>query len=203
MANILHIDSSPRASRSHSRKLTGEFIESWTAAHPGDKVIYKDLGHNPVPHVTEEWVAAAFTSPEERTAELNDAIKLSDELVDEFLQADAFVFSVPMYNFNVPSTFKAYIDQIVRVNRTFNMKFEGLVKGKKMLIVTSRGANFEEGTPLAPYDFQEPYLRTIFGFIGIEDITFVHAQSINLGEEARDKSIEQARQNLQKLVTTW
>src|SRR3712207_3228968 len=107
MANILHIDSSPRGERSFSRNFTHEFVTAWKNVHSGDTVTYRDLGHNPVPHVDESWIAAAFTPPDARPPELTQAIELSDALVDEFLAADRYVFGVPMYNFNVPSAFKA------------------------------------------------------------------------------------------------
>lgn len=124
MAHILHVDSSPRGERSYSHK-SREFITAWKTAYSEDTLTYRDLGHNPVPHVDEPWIAAAYSLPEARTPALNQAIKLSDDLVDEFLAADRYVFGVPMYNFSVPSTFKAYIDQIVRVNRTFGVNEQG------------------------------------------------------------------------------
>jgi len=203
MGHILHIDSSPRSARSHSRALSKEFIIGWKAANPDDTVTYRDLGHYPVPHVDEKWVAAAFTPPEERDSQMAEAIKTSDELVDEFLAADRYVFSIPMYNFNVPSTFKAYIDQIIRVNRTFTMDYKGLVEGKKMLIITARGASYQPETPMAAYDMQEPFLRVAFGFIGITDITFIHAESINLGEDARTQSLENAKKAIKEAVANW
>ncbi|MBH8561830.1 FMN-dependent NADH-azoreductase [Nostoc sp. CENA67] len=208
MANILHIDASPRGERSISRSLSYEFITSWKDTHPGDTVTYRDLGHNPVPHVDEPWIAAAFTPPEARTPELTQAIKLSDDLVDEFLAADRYVFGVPMYNFSIPSTFKAYIDQIVRGGRTFavteNGGFQGLVdSSKKVLIITARGGSFPPGTPFAAYDFQEPYLRTIFGFIGLTDLTFIHGDSLNSGKDARQKSLAAAKDAIAQAVATW
>lgn len=206
MAHILHIDSSPRSERSYSRTLSYEFITTWKTAHPDDTVTYRDLGHNPVPHVDEAWIAAAFTPKQARTPELDKAIHLSDALVDEFLAADRYVFGVPMYNFNVPSTFKAYIDQIVRVNRTFaveNGGYKGLVEGKKMLIVTARGGSFQPGTPMAAYDFQEPFLRTIFAFIGITDVNFIHADNLATGDEAREQSLAESRTAIQQAVASW
>jgi FMN-dependent NADH-azoreductase len=207
MAHILHIDSSPRGDRSFSRKLSYEFVTSWKTAHPGDTLTYRDLGHNPVPHVDESWIAAAFTPPQTRTPELNQAIKISDELVDEFLAADRYVFGVPMYNFNIPSTFKAYIDQIVRIGRTFAVTeqgaFQGLVSGKKMVIVTARGGSFTEGSPAAPYDYQEPYLRALFGFVGITDVSFIHLENLSAGDDVREQSLTQAQKAIAQAVTTW
>ncbi|MHC5597549.1 MAG: FMN-dependent NADH-azoreductase [Nostoc sp.] len=205
MVNILHIDSSPRGERSHSRELSKEFVSGWKAAHPEDAIAYRDLGHHPVPHVNEAWIAAAFSPPETHTPELTEALRISDELVDEFLAADRYVFGVPMYNFNIPSTFKAYIDQIVRANRTFAIDaqgFRGLVEGKKALIITARGGDFSPTSPAAPYDFQEPYLRTIFGFIGLTDIQFINANSLNEGD-ARTQSLSEARGAIQDAIAKW
>ena len=207
MAHILHIDSSPRGDRSFSRKLSDEFVTSWKTAHPDDTVTYRDLGHNPVPHVDESWIAAAFSPPQAHTPELNQAIKISDELVDEFLAADRYVFGVPMYNFNVPSTFKAYIDQIVRVGRTFTVSeegaFQGLVTGKKMLIVTARGGSFTQGSPAAPYDYQEPYLKAVFGFLGITDVSFIHLENLSAGDDVREQSLAQAQEAIAQAVASW
>jgi len=207
MANILHIDSSPRGDRSQSRTLTKEFITAWKASHPQDTVTYRDVGRHPVPHVDEAWIAAAFTPPENYTPELQAAIKVSNDLVDEFLTADYYVFGIPMYNFGVPSTFKAYIDQIVRVGRTFTMTsdgaFEGLVNNKKMLIITARGGSFPPGTPMAEFDFQEPYLRTVFGFLGITDIRFIHAENLNGGGDVREQSLTAARSGIDTAVANW
>ncbi|MBD2451680.1 FMN-dependent NADH-azoreductase [Nostoc sp. FACHB-152] len=207
MANILHIDSSPRGERSISRSLSYEFITSWKDTHPGDTVTYRDLGHHPVPHVDESWIAAAFTPPETHTPVLTEAIKLSESLIDEFLAADLYVFGVPMYNLNIPSTFKAYIDQIVRVGRTFAVGENGYIglvdSSKKVLIITSRGGAFSPGTPFAPYDYQEPYLRAILGFIGLTDVTFINAENLNSGDDARQKSLEAAKEAIAQAVANW
>ncbi|MBN3891100.1 MAG: FMN-dependent NADH-azoreductase [Nostoc sp. JL31] len=205
MVNILHIDSSPRGERSHSRELSKGFVSAWKAAHPEDAIAYRDLGHYPVPHVDEAWIAAAFSPPETHTPELTEALRISDELVDEFLAADRYVFGVPMYNFNIPSTFKAYIDQIVRINRTVAIEaqgFKGLVEGKKAVIITARGGDFSATSPFLAYDFQEPYLRAIFGFIGLTDIQFINANSLNEGD-ARTQSLSEARQAIQDAIAQW
>ncbi|BAY76458.1 NAD(P)H dehydrogenase (quinone) [Nostoc linckia NIES-25] len=207
MPNILHIDSSPRSDRSHSRELSKEFITAWKTAHPEDAIAYRDLGRHPVPHVDEPWIAAAFSPPETHTPELAEAIRISDELIDEFLAADRYVFGVPMYNLNIPSTFKAYIDQIVRVNRTFTVDaqggYKGLVEGKKAVIITARGGDFSATSPFAAYDFQEPYLSAIFGFIGLTDIQFINANSLNEGDATRTQSLAEARTKIQDLIAQW
>lgn len=207
MAAILHIDSSPRGDRSHSRQLAKQFITAWQAVHPEDATIYRDLRQPPIPHVTEEWIAADFTPPEARTDEMKGEITLSDELVDEFLAADRCVFSVPMYNFSVPSNFKAYIDQIVRVGRTFTVvrdgEWKGLVEGKKVLFITTRGGDYSTNSPIAEWDCQEPFLKTAFKFIGVTDVEFVHANGLDSGDEARQRGLSSAQAEIQKLVTYW
>lgn len=142
MANLLHIDASPRGERSHSRKMTGEFIVTWKQFHPEDSVTYRDVGRNSIPNVDEAWIAANFTPPEQRTPQMWKAIAFSDKLVDEFLAADIYVMGIPMYNLNVPSEFKAYIDNIIRVGRLYAFEpedrespYKPLVQGKRCLLL--------------------------------------------------------------------
>lgn len=206
MTHLLHVDASPRGERSVSRTLSHEFVERWQAAHPGSTVTYRDLGHAPIPHVTEAWIAAAFSAPNEHTPEMTDAIRLSDMLIDELLAADCYVFGVPMYNFSVPSGFKAYIDQIVRAGRTFAVTesgYKGLVEGKKALVITAEGGVYRPGSPAADYNFHEPYLRAILGFMGITDVNVIHADGLAMGDEARSKSLAEARDAIQSTVQHW
>lgn len=203
MTHILHLDASPRGDRSVSRALSKEFIANWKSTHPSDTVAYRDLGHHPVPLVDEPWIAAAYSAPDQYTPEQAAAIHLSNELVDEFLAADRYVFAVPMYNFSVPANFKAYLDQIVRVGRTFSVDetgYKGLVHNKKMTIITAQGGAYPEGSPTHAYDLQTPYLKLIFGFIGIADINFVHADSLALGDDARNLAIANAQFALKTAV---
>ncbi|MBE9046580.1 NAD(P)H-dependent oxidoreductase [Pleurocapsales cyanobacterium LEGE 10410] len=176
---LLHIDASPRGERSHSRKMTREFIEAWKKAYPIDSVTYHDLGRNPIPHVTEAWIAAAFTPEEERSPEMKETLCLSDELVDELFAADIYVMGVPMYNWSVTSGFKAYIDNIVRINRTWayipdenpEFPYKPLVHGKKMFVIASRGdGGFAPGERNHQRDFQTPLIKEAFGMLGITDI---------------------------------
>jgi FMN-dependent NADH-azoreductase len=203
MARILHVDASPRGERSISRMLTREFVEGWKRRHPDDAVTYRDVGHQPPPHVTEAWIVGAFAPPETHSAEARAAVQISDRLIEEFIAADRYVFGVPMHNFSVPSTFKCYVDQIVRVGRTFTADMHGLVLNKKMLIITARGGDYSSGTPTQAFDVQEPWLRTIFGFIGITDIRFIHAQGINLGDAARESALKHAHQQIGEILENW
>ncbi|MDX2272782.1 MAG: FMN-dependent NADH-azoreductase [Cyanobacteriota bacterium] len=206
MNSILHLDSSPRGERSRSRQLASNFMEAWRDLHPNATVTYRDLRQTPIPHITEDWIEADFTPPEALSLELREQLKLSDELVDEFLAADRCLFSVPMYNFSVPSNFKAYIDQIVRVGRTFtyeNGQGKGLVSGKKVVFITSRGVEYSSGSPYEGWDAQEPALRNIFQFMGVTDIQFIHANGLDMGDDARKRGMDEAQSKIQKLVADW
>jgi FMN-dependent NADH-azoreductase len=182
--------------------LTQEFVAAWKAKNSDGTVTYRDLGHHPVPPVDEQWIAAAYTPSEQRSPELASALQISDELIDEFLKADICVFGIPMYNFSVPSTFKAYIDQIVRVGRTFAIDangFRGLASGRKIIVITARGGNFRPGTPFAAYDHQEPYLKTVFGFMGITDVQFIHADGLSSN---RVQSIAEAQSAIKEVAVS-
>jgi FMN-dependent NADH-azoreductase len=169
--------------------MTREFVQQWKQRYPNDAIAYRDVGRNLIPHVDEAWITAAFSLPEQYTPQLQKAIRLSDQLVDEFLAADIYVIGVPMYNFSVPSEFKAYIDQIVRIGRTVDVEpsdtgnvYRPLVLGKKMFIIEARGdSGFQPGGRYETMNYHDPYLVTVFGFLGITDITFVHVENDELG----------------------
>ncbi len=207
MATILHIDASPRVSRSHSRSLAREFLDVWMNSHPKNVLVHRDLATGAPALPTEDWIAAAFGYADPDSPATKALLKESDALVDEFLKADRYVLATPMHNFSVPAALKAYIDNIVRLGKTFSAGpegYKGLVpEGRKALVITARGGAYVPGTPFAAYDHQEPFLRTILGFVGIKDVTFVHAEGINLGEEAAKKGVDGARQKLAELAKTW
>jgi FMN-dependent NADH-azoreductase len=206
MATVLVITCSPRGERSVSRALTTRFAQEWARHHPQDTIRMRDLGHHPVPHVTETWIIGASAGADSQTGASRDAIAISDRLIEEFLDADRYVIGVPMYNFNIPSTLKAWIDQIVRAGRTFAVGptgYEGLVKGRKALVIATSGGNYGAGTPLEKLNFQEPYLRAIFGFIGVTDVRFVNAAGMNQGEDEAAKSRARAERALDDLSISW
>ncbi|PQV63757.1 FMN-dependent NADH-azoreductase [Abditibacterium utsteinense] len=195
MTQILHIDSSPRGERSHSRQLTRALVAQLQLAHSDATVVYHDLGHNPVPPVDEPWIAAAYSDPATHTPELKQAIALSNQLVDELLASDIVVVGAPMHNFSIPSTLKAYIDQIVRIGRTFTPQYEGLATGKKAFILCARGGSgYGSGEQMESANFQDPYFKTIFGLIGITDITFLHDEKTSGNESDLENSLQKARQ---------
>lgn len=209
MAQLLHIDASPRGSRSHSRALTKEFVDTWLESHPADTVVYRDLGHSPPPHVDEAWIAAAFTPPDERTQQMRKTLKTSDDLVDELLAADILVIGLPMYNFGAPSSFKAYIDQIVRIRRTFDFDpddrdqpYKPLVHDKRIFVIVATGdSGYETGGRLAEFNHLDPHLRTIFGFIGVTNVTFVYVGNDEFGGERLASSLLNARARIVELAS--
>jgi FMN-dependent NADH-azoreductase len=192
---ILIVDSSPAGERSVSRRLTAKVLAELRAKHPGGAIIERDLSLDPFPHLDGLTIGAFFTPPEQRNAVLTEAIRRSDAAVDEVLAADVIVVGAPMYNFGVPSGLKAWIDHIVRSGRTFRYGAagpEGLVpSGKKVIVVSARGGVFSEG-PTKGLDFQETYLQTVFGFIGLRDVSFVRAEGLGMGPEAANAAISAA-----------
>lgn len=202
MISILQVDSSPRSDRSISRKLTKQFVQTWQSYDPEGVVTYRDVGRFSIPPIDEDWIAAAFTPPEQLTSNVKTALTISDQLIDELLAADFLVFGIPMYNYSVPANFKAYIDQIVRVRRTFTVDsdgYKGLVDGKKAVVITTRGGSYAGG----PLDFQEPYLRAVFEFIGITDIAFIHAEKLAMGAEERQSAITSAYVAIEQVIASW
>lgn len=210
MAHLLHIDSSHRGDRSPSRRFTQEFVEAWQQAHPDDTVTYRDIGRSPILHLDESWIAAAYTPPNQRSPELQNVLHVSDQLVDELLAADIYVIGVPLYNFSIPSVLKAYIDQIVRIGRTFNFApknlanpYEPLVLGRKMFIITARGTSgYGSGERYEALNYQDPYLKAIFGFIGITDITFIPVENDESDSDGLAQSINAAQTQITQLVTS-
>lgn len=196
---LLRIDSSARRN-SVSRQLTGRFAETWKKENPAGQVIERDLAKTEIPLITDEWTLAIHSNPATLTPAQRETLSVSDALVEELLAADTIVIGAPMYNFTISALLKAWIDQIVRFGRTVLFKPsgpEGLLKGKKVVVITSRGGAYRPGTPAAQYDFQEDYLRHILAFIGLTDITFIHAENQkpgDLAEPARAAAIEQILQ---------
>jgi FMN-dependent NADH-azoreductase len=203
MRRILHIDASYSAASSVSRVLSQAFIIARQKFHPEDTILYRDLGHFPVPYINQIWIAAIHSPPETHTPEMVEALKVSDPLLEEFLSVDCYVLGVPMYGFTIPATLKAYIEHMIRIGRTYEVNekgVHGLVHGKKALFITSRGGNYPPGSPFGE-DHQEPYLRTIFWSFGITDVQFVNASDLVLGD--REQSISTAQAHLQTLAAQW
>jgi FMN-dependent NADH-azoreductase len=189
MPALLHIDSSPLYGRSVSRQLTGAFVEQWKSSHPDGTVIDRDLNATAISPITAEWVGAAYTPEEARTPQQKQLLAVSDVLLSELEQADEYVIGAPMHNFGVPSVLKLWIDQIARVGRTFsyaNGAPKGLLIGKKATFIIATGGNYDAQTRMASFNFVEPYLRSVFGFLGVTDATFLTAggtAALNQGQD--------------------
>jgi FMN-dependent NADH-azoreductase len=182
MPTLLHIDASPRGDYSISRKVSAAFADSWKKNHPEGKVIRRDLATTHLTFVDMDWIAGAYSTPDQHTAAHKKALAISDELIGELFAADHIVIGTPMYNFAIPAVVKAWIDHIVRVGKTFSVGaggYEGLAKGRKATVIIASSGNYAEGTPYAPYNQESPYLKAIFGFIGITDVEFVLAGGTN------------------------
>ena len=196
--NILHLISSPRGAESFSIKLGNEVVERLQQAHPTSVVTTKDLTQTPFPHLEEVHLQSFYTPAEDRTPELIEAVKHSDVAIAELRAADIIVIGVPFYNFNVPSTLKAWIDHIARVNETFRYDEngpEGLIKNKKVYLVVASGGVYSEG-PMKAYDFGEPYLRAVLGFMGMTDITTFRVEGVKV-PGVMETALETAIKNIQ------
>lgn len=218
MTSVLHIDSSARQGTSlqskygsHSRRLTARFLQRWRAAHPDDTVVYRDVGLEPPAPVTGEWIHAAFTPPAQREPWMHDALAASDRLVAELVAADLIVAGVPMYNFNVPAQFKAYIDNIVRVGLTFGFDraragepyWPLLTEQKKTLVLLgSRGDyGYDPGGRIAHMNHVEASVKTAFGYIGITDVHSVAIEYDEFGDARHQDSIASAEAAVDALAT--
>ena len=202
--NLLHIDASPRGGRSKSRQLGQDFVARWQAAHPQGRIVTRDVGQQPPPFVTEAWVEGAFAPAESQSDAARAAIAVSDAYVDEVLAADQIVITTPIYNLSLPAALKAWIDQIVRAGRTFAKSgsgFEGLAKGKRVFVIVASGSDFRPNTPGGAYNFLEPYLRAVLGFIGIADVQFVYAHSLGGDASVAEKAFAAAQSTLVQLAT--
>ena len=191
MPTLLHIDSSPLYGRSVSRELTAAFVSKWKAAHPDGRVIDRDLNATAIPPINAEWVGAVYTPEDVRTPKQKELLSLSDSLLAELEQADEYVIGVPMHNFGVPSVLKLWIDQIARVGRTFlyaDGKPKGLITGKKATFIIATGGIYDAQTRMASFNFVEPYLRSVFGFLGATDATFLTAGGTSVLNQGHDRN---------------
>lgn len=191
MKTLLQLNTSLFSTQGSSSKLADEFVAGWAAAHPGSEVIVRDLAKDPVPHLTGERFQAFLTKPEERTEAQRAEAEVSDALVREIQQADAIVIGLPLYNFGVPSTLKAYFDHVARAGITFRYTAngpEGLLKGKQVYVFATRGGLYA-GTPA---DTQTQYVRDFLAFLGIADVEFVYAEGLAMGDAVRAPALEKA-----------
>lgn len=208
MKKLLIINSSARAYRSHSRKLTDVFVDSWKEVYSDGPIIYRDLASSNIPHVTETWISAAFKPESARNAEEVEALEVSTELISELKAADVIVIGAPMYNWSITSSLKAYVDQVLRMNETWALNREnrrdpyiGLLKNKTVFLLFSRGAEgYEPGEYNENINFQTPYLRRVFNVIGITDIREVAVNGEMFERDAHALSARSAASEIRNLI---
>jgi FMN-dependent NADH-azoreductase len=196
MKTALIVTSSANGEGSVSGRLAAGLIERLREADPATRVILRDVGAEPLPHLTHETVAAIKGEPS--TEPELAARSLSDALVAELAAADILVIASPMYNFGMSSTLKAWFDHVLRAGVTFRYTAtgpEGLMTGKTAVVIESRAGHYSEG-PAAVMDAQEPHIRILLGFMGITDVTFVRAEKLAFGPEAAETAIAEASEAL-------
>lgn len=202
MNRLLRIDASSRTEGSYSRALADSFEQAWRQRHPEAEVLRRDLVVEPIGHIANDTIAGFYTPPAALNESLRRAVALSDRLIRELTSADTLLISTPIYNFSIPSALKAYIDQIVRIGHTFaydGKTFEGLVHGKRAFVICAYGAfGYRDEKQLGAYNFLEPYLRGLLGFLGITDTRFFAVE----GTTAADAEVrrDQARADILQAV---
>ncbi len=200
MSQVLVLNSSLSGEASVSRLLVAETVSQLVARDPAAKLVFRDLAETEIPHLNPRTVAgvrATASTPAETKAR-----DLSDTLIAELRAADTIVIGAPMYNFSIPSTLRTWFDHVLRAGETFSYSEagpKGLLEGKRVIVVESRGGLYSEG-PAQALDFQEPYLRQLLGFIGLTDVIFVQAEKIGYGPDARAAAIEGAKARLADLI---
>lgn len=197
--NILQINSSVRADASHSSRLANELVERLLAATPDAKLNLRDLGRTPQPMLDEVALQALFTPADKRNAEQATRVAMDDALIAELQAADTLVLAAPMYNFAVPAQLKNWIDAVSRAQVTFRYTAngpEGLLKGKKVYVVLTRGGVHRN----TPSDTMTPYLQTFLGFLGMTDVEFIFAEGMAMGPDAEQAAFAAATQQIQELI---
>jgi FMN-dependent NADH-azoreductase len=200
MTTLLVINSSVSGVNSVSRVLVAHAVAEFAKATPGARIVRRDVGETPIPHLTAKTLAGVRGTPQTES-ELRTR-QLSDELIAELRAADTIIIGAPMYNFGVPTGLRAWFDHVLRAGETFSYSEagpQGLLTGKHAIVIESRGGLYSEG-PAKAIDFQEPYLRQLLGFIGVTDVTFIRAEKIGSGAQARDAAIATARMQLTALA---
>lgn len=197
MARLLQINSSLFGDNGNSSQLTREFVQRWKTQHPEGEVIVHDFAKETVPHLDAARVQAMFTPAENRTLEQQAVVDYSDRLIEEIRTADVIVLGVPLYNFGIPSTLKAYFDHLTRAGITFQYTDKGpvgLLDNKPVYVIATRGG-LHKGQPT---DTQSQFLQHFFGFIGLKDVHFIYAEGLNMGQ--KDQAFAQAKAEIEQEV---
>ena len=201
--NILSVQSSPNVDGSHSRAASQELVQALKKKHPGATLTSRDVIAHSVPHILPGTLSALFSPAEKHNSDQKAIISCVDQLVDEVIAADVIVVGAPMHNFSVPSSLKAWIDAIVRTGRTFKYTDKGpvglLAASKHAVFVTASGGIYSEG-PAKALDHLDPYLRAIFGFLGIKQLHSVRVEGTAMGPDAVAKAKAASSKEIAKLV---
>jgi FMN-dependent NADH-azoreductase len=198
MTKVLVINTSLNGEQGNSNKLTEKFVQEWLGKEPLD-IVNTDLSELNLPHLSSAEMQAWGTEEKQRTAQQKELVALSEQLVADLQTADAIVLGMPMYNFGVPSTFKAWIDRVARAGITFSYTAEGpvgLLTGKKVYILAARGGMYA-GTPK---DSQSQYLKDVFAFLGMTDVEFIYAEGLAMGADSADKAWQYAEKHISQLL---
>jgi FMN-dependent NADH-azoreductase len=208
MSKLLIINASARTNRSHSRGLTDAFLQYWIKTIPGAQITIRELGTVNVPHMSAEWISAAFKPAADRTEQDISELAVSDTYVSELHRADVIVIGSPMYNWSIPSPLKAYIDQVMRINETWRPNnndpqnpYIGLLEGKKLVLLLARGSSgYEAGEYNYHMNFQSTYLKMIFNIMGITDIHIIAINGASTPSQALQDSIDTARTCIEEFI---
>ncbi|MDC4253663.1 NAD(P)H-dependent oxidoreductase [Acinetobacter baumannii] len=199
---LLQIDTSILGEQSVSRQLTSSVIRQLSTTYPDAEIIHHDFALEPIPHLSDaEFLAWQGVEPNNETAQ--QRVARNTQYLDEFLSSDIVVIGAPMYNFSFPSQLKAWLDRLSVAGKTFRYTEngpQGLVEGKRVIIASSRGGVYSEGSPAEALDYQETYIKAFFNFIGVTDITFVRAEGIAFGPEARQAALDNAAAQIAQLA---
>lgn len=206
---MLHVDSSPKGSLSNSKLLSSYFVKQMQDGMEGLEIDYMDLSVDTPPHVTGDFAKATYTPADERTDEMKATLAYSDHLCERVLSSDLLVFAMPMYNFSMPSTFKAFIDNLVRTNLTYRFLEDGSTAGvlnkQKVIFITTRGADLRPGlSPWSHLDALTPALKSPFAFLGVHNPVFVDAQPLQFSDQkAREEAFTRAYSELDAVAKSW
>ncbi|MCP1675264.1 FMN-dependent NADH-azoreductase [Natronocella acetinitrilica] len=199
MSTLLQINSSLFSDEGQSSRLSNDFVARWREQNPEGQVIVRDLAAEPIPHLTAERLQAGLTAPEERTAEQQALAAEGDELIEELKQADVIALGLPMYNFSVPSTLKAWFDHVARAGTTFRYTEQGpvgLLENKTLYVFAARGGKYL-GTSM---DTQTDLVKHFFGLLGVTDVKFIHAEGLAMGDEIQQQALQAARDRIDSLA---
>ncbi len=200
MTTLLHIDASARGDRSLSRKLSKAFVDQWLAREPGAAVISRDVGRNPPPFVTEDWVAAAFAAADDRRDDQHEELRLSDELIGELDRANIIVIGTPMYNYGMPSALKSWFDKVIRIGKTFtfdlargDFPLQPIMSGKTLVVLSARGEfGFGPGGVRESMNHLETHIFTCAHYLGVQESHLIAIDYQEFNDDRHRQSVAEA-----------